>query len=247
MGKGMVLRCLGSGSSGNCYVLQGSEESLVIECGVDFQQVMEAVNWHLSEIVGCVVSHRHGDHAKFLDKFLERGINVLALPDVFQAKKVKCKAFCKEIEPMKWYKVGGFKVYPIPVAHDVPCVAYIIEHAELGRLVFVTDTMMLEYKLPAGVNHLMLEANYSDRVLNGNIMDGVTPVATKDRLLHSHMELDTTLGILRANDITDVKEVVLVHLSSRNADPERFCDAVRQATGKPAYAAHKGLVMELTK
>ena len=93
MGKGMVLRCLGSGSSGNCYVLQGSEESLVIECGVDFQQVMEAVNWHLSEIVGCVVSHRHGDHAKFLDKFLERGINVLSLRDVFQAKKVKCKAF----------------------------------------------------------------------------------------------------------------------------------------------------------
>ena len=40
MGKGMVLRCLGSGSSGNCYVLQGSEESLVIECGIDFQQLM---------------------------------------------------------------------------------------------------------------------------------------------------------------------------------------------------------------
>ena len=123
----------------------------------------------------------------------------------------------------------------------------IIEHAELGRLVFVTDTMMLEYKLPAGVNHLMLEANYSDSVLDGNIMDGVTPAATKDRLLRSHMELGTTLGILRANDITDVKEVVLVHLSARNADPERFCDAVRRVTGKPTYAAHKGLVIEMTK
>ncbi|EKC78421.1 hypothetical protein LEA_03506, partial [human gut metagenome] len=44
----------------------------------------------------------------------------------------------------KW---EAFKVFVLPVVHDVPCVGFVIEHQEMGRLLFITDTMMLEYRL----------------------------------------------------------------------------------------------------
>lgn len=241
----MVLKCLDSGSQGNCYILKGERESLVIECGVDFREVTKAVDWHLSEIAGCIVTHRHNDHAKFINEFLKRGIRVLALPDVFVTKRITNKAFAKEIVPLHKYKVGGFTIFPMSVDHDVPCVAYIVEHAEMGRLFFLTDTMMLEYRLPKGIRHMMVEANYSDKVLAENIENGIMPVAMKDRLLHSHMEFGTTKELLRSNNLDNVNEIVLVHLSSRNADGEQFRSEVQKLTGKPTYLAQKGLSLEL--
>lgn len=241
----MKLNVLGSDSNGNCYILQTDKEALIIEAGVRFSEVKKALKWQLSKVVGAVISHEHNDHAKYVRDFVSNGITVLALPSVFKAKGINSLSFRKDIEPMHGYIVGGFKVFAMPVCHDVPCLGFIIEHEDIGRMLFVTDTMMLEYRVP-GLNHILLEANYAEDILDAKIEAGSVPVSMKPRLIHSHMEIETAKGILRANDLSGVNEIVLIHLSNGNSDEKRFIREVQEVSGKPVYAAVAGLELNLS-
>ena len=241
----MKLKCLGSGSSGNCYLLEASDGVLILECGILFIEIKKALRFQLKGVLACLISHEHKDHSKCLKDILSCGIKVMALSDVFNSQGIINRVFCKEIEAMHGYQVGGFKIFALNVAHDVPCLGFIIEHREMGKLLFITDTMMLEYRLPK-LNHIMLEANYADDILQYNIDNGIVPNSMRERLLHSHMEIETAKGILRANDLSQVSEIVLVHLSGNNSDAERFKKEVEAVSGKPTYIAGRGIEIELS-
>ena len=243
---GMVLQCLGSSSDGNCYLFKARHETLIVEMGVPFAEVKKALRWRISGVVGAVVTHRHNDHAKYMPEALKAGIKVLALGDVFDARRVRNRAFCHEARPMRGYRIGGFKVFAFDVDHDVPCLGYVIEHEEMGRLLFATDTMMLRYRFPR-LNHIMLECNYCDQELERRIADGVTPPSMRQRLLETHMELRTCKGVLLANDLSAVSEVVLLHLSARHSDERLFKAEVEAACGLPAHIAKAGLTLELDR
>jgi len=131
------------------------------------------------------------------------------------------------------------------VFHDVPCLGFIIEHPEMGKLVFITDTMMIEYKLHK-MNHIMIEANYSDEILEDNIQNGLVLPSMRERLLKSHMEIETTKGVLLANDISDINEVILLHLSVGNSNAERFCSEIEKIAGKAVYVAKNGFQLDLS-
>jgi metal-dependent hydrolase (beta-lactamase superfamily II) len=55
----MYLHCLGSSSSGNCYLLNSDTECLVLEAGLPFRKVKEALGFDVLKIQGVVVSHQH--------------------------------------------------------------------------------------------------------------------------------------------------------------------------------------------
>ena len=242
----MELKVLGSNSLGNCYVLQAVEEALIIEAGCKLAEVKKALRWQISKVRGAIVSHSHNDHAAYVKDFIAAGIRVLAHRSVFAARGIEGRSFTREIEPMHGYAVGGFKVYAFPVMHDVPCLGYIIEHADMGRMLFVTDTMMLEYTFPK-MNHILLEANYADDILDRRIEEGLVPAAMRPRLLASHMELETTKGILKANDLSECNDVVLIHLSDGNSDEARFVRECSEVAGVPVYAANAGMTLDLSK
>lgn len=56
----MLLKCIASGSKGNSYVLMSDTEILLIEAGVRLLQVKKAIDFQVSKIVGCLISHEHG-------------------------------------------------------------------------------------------------------------------------------------------------------------------------------------------
>lgn len=238
----MKMICLGSGSSGNCYLLKASKETLVLEAGLTLSEIKKGLDYSISGVVGVLISHIHKDHSLSASDLAKIGIPVFALENVFFG--LPGSHFYHTIEPMHGFKVGGFKIFPFPVSHDVPCVGFVITHDEMGKLLFATDTMMIEYKFQ-GLNHIMIEANYDDRILDYNIEQGYVSPAMKKRLLGSHMELQTTKGILEANDLGKVSEIILIHLSSNNSNGPEFKAEAERATGIPTYIAHKGLEIEL--
>ena len=241
----MKLTVLGSSSHGNCYLFESSDSVLVLEAGVPMQQVKRALHWDITKIAACIVTHRHKDHAGFVREFLKCGIRVLALDDVFDALDIKNRVFCKTVEPQHGYIVGDWIVIALRVVHDVPCVGYIIEHREMGKTLFITDTMMLEYRI-AGIRHFMLECNYADDILQDNIDAGIELPSKRGRLLETHMELETTKQILRDNDTSNLDDVILVHLSDNNSDAARFEREVSAVAGVPTYVADAGCVFNLT-
>ena len=73
----MKLKCLGSGSSGNCYLLiAGNGETLIIDPGLQIKEIKKALNWNISCVVGAVCTHHHADHAKSVKDLEQMGISV---------------------------------------------------------------------------------------------------------------------------------------------------------------------------
>lgn len=251
----MTLTTVGSGSSGNCYVLQDENEALIIEAGMKLIEAKKALGWNIAKVVGCVITHSHNDHAGYAKDYEDAGFTLLALPEVIQAKRL---TMAKPITIGKRYRMGGFDILPFPVMHDVPCVGFIITHKDTGRILFATDTYALarwerdaggrEYVIPytfTGINHWMLEANYSDRILRRNIDNGNIPEVFRKRLMTSHMSIRNCIDTLKRMDLSMTHDIMLIHLSDGNADERDFVKRVREATGKRTYVAKAGLSVNM--
>lgn len=236
----MRLRVLGSSSVGNCYVLESRQGALIIEAGVHISAIRKSLEGGLNRVLGAIVTHRHGDHAKSVKDLLASGIRVLAPNDVFHSIGAGADPCARPIAPNRGYRFGEFKVVPFEVKHDVPCVSYIIDHPEMGRLLFVTDTMTITQKMPSHLTQIMIEANYADDILDRNIESGEMPIAMRKRLMLSHMELGSTKRLLGRMDLSEVCNIILIHLSSSNSDERRFQREVALQTGKMVYVADEG-------
>ena len=121
----MLMKVLGSSSSGNCYIIENDSEALVIEAGVRFVEVKKALGFNIRKVSGCLISHQHKDHAKYIKAFVDSGITTLALEEVWVSSGVTGSRVCR-IEPGRGYKLGRFKVLPFRANHDVPCVGFLI-------------------------------------------------------------------------------------------------------------------------
>ena len=241
----MELKVLGSSSSGNCYILDNGNEALILEAGIRFIDVKKALGSNLRKVAGCLITHQHNDHAKYIKAMVESGFYTLALPEVWAAKQVTGSR-CIDVKPGRGYKLGRFKVMPFSACHDVPCVGYLIEHPDCGRLFFLTDSCMCEYRF-VGLNNVLVECNYSDKKLIEAIRDGRTLPSQRERLMTSHFELHSCESFLAANDLSQVSNVVLLHLSDNNSDEPFFVSEIERLTGKAVYAARPGLTINIDK
>lgn len=238
----MELVVIGSSSSGNGYVLKGTNEALCIEAGTKLIETKKALGFNMQDVRGCIVTHRHNDHARYAKEYADAGIKVLALADVLEAKGITRNALA--IQMGNAYKLSGFVVMPFALQHDVPCVGYAITHSECGKVVFITDTYACNYRFK-GVSNYLLEANYSDEILESNIANGSVSPSMRSRLLTSHYELTNSIRFLLTSDLSKLQKVVLIHLSNGNSNEAQFVQQVRQAIGKPVYAAKAGMVLQL--
>jgi phosphoribosyl 1,2-cyclic phosphodiesterase len=241
----MKLKVLGSNSAGNCYILENDKEALIVEAGIDFRNVKKALGFNLSKVSGAIITHQHGDHSKYVASLVNNGIATLALEDVFSSHDVSDSHFAKSATLNKCYKIGDFFVTPFPVSHDVPCVGYLIRHSDFGKLLFVTDTMMLNYTF-AGLTQIMIETNYADDILDRRLADDDITLLQRNRVIESHMSLETAKDILKNNDLSSVDNIILIHLSNGSSDEARFIREVTELTGKRVFAADKGLEVELS-
>ena len=242
----MRLIVLGSNSLGNCYILESEDEALIIEAGISFQEVKKVMNYDIGKIVGCVVSHEHNDHAGHYMEFLGFGFPVLSPGAVYHHKgSTVMPSWARIVQANDGYKIGNFKIIPFELKHDVPSFGYQIDHPDAGRVVFLTDTFFCEYTFDH-VTTWLIEANYADDILDRNIAGGHAPSSMRPRLLNSHMELETTKGILLANDLSRTLNIILIHLSDGNSDENRFIREVKELTGKQVYAANKGMAIDIS-
>lgn len=241
----MKLTILGSSSTGNGYILSNGKEALILEAGIRFSTVKKSLDFNTSIISGLLVSHSHGDHAKYINSYLQGGVKVLSSSSVLDGVDQKYNYLCKEVKAGQGYKIGNFRILPFDLEHDVPCLGYLVNHPETGTIMFLTDSYLCEYVFP-GLSHIMLECNYADHILEQNILAGSVHPSMRPRLLKTHMELQTTKSILLANDLSQVKNILLVHLSAQNSNERLFIDEMTKATGKQVYAAKKGLELNFS-
>jgi phosphoribosyl 1,2-cyclic phosphodiesterase len=243
----MKLQVLSSSSYGNCYLFYNRSETLIVEAGVKFSEVQKALNYDLSTVVGCLVSHEHLDHMGRVEEFLQAAIPVYCSRgsvDRFNFKGLRRPEVCSH---EKAFCLGNFKVLPFEIEHDATePLGYLISHPETGKILFLTDTYYSEYTFK-NLSHILVEANFADHILEENIASGRVEPFRKKRLLQSHMSLETCKDMLSANDLSQVINIVLLHLSSQNADPDYFKSEIEKHTGKIVNIATKGLTININK
>ena len=241
----MKLIVTGSNSSGNQYALDSGTEILLLEAGCKMADVKRAIDFRLQNVVGCLVSHCHGDHAKYATEYAKFGVHIYCNEDVVQKKQFPYGS-SSVVRLGKTVTIGSFRVCPIELHHDVPNNGYMIQHPDMGTLCFITDTYKMGLFIK-GIDHWLIEANYDDRILKANVQDGKIDRAQANRLMLSHLSLDNTIQYLHMCEAERSKTITLCHLSERNSDPDLFRHRTVAALGVPTYIARKGLVVELSK
>ena len=53
------IKVIGSGSSGNCYLANINGTKLLLECGLAIKVIQKALNFKLSEVYACLLTHEH--------------------------------------------------------------------------------------------------------------------------------------------------------------------------------------------
>jgi len=236
----MKLHIVGTGSTGNCYILEGETSALIIECGKSFKDVKKSLDFNIEKIAGCIVSHEHGDHSKFILDFLNSGIECYS--KLFFNRKLDHSNRLNQIEHKKSFIVGEFTVMPFDVVHDVPTFGFLIHHQECGNVLFLTDTISCNHKFPA-LNQVLIESNYSDEIIDRKFGNKFV----RDRILNSHMELKETIKTLQNCNLTQCNNIVLIHLSDSNSDEKQFKSEVEKATGKKTTVASNGMIIDFNK
>ena len=230
------IKTLASGSSGNAYLIDDGHSQLLLECGINFKDIQIALNFKTSNLAGCLVSHEHKDHSKGLEDVLKAGIDVYASQGTIDAEGIKHHRL-KPIQAKKQFEIGTWKVLPFDVEHDAAePLGFLMQSRNGGKLLFATDTYYVRYKF-RGLTHMMIECNYSMDILEENIASGRVHKAMKQRLLKSHFSLENVKEFLKANDLSKVQEIHLMHLSNDNSDEARFKREIQELTGKPVYIA----------
>jgi phosphoribosyl 1,2-cyclic phosphodiesterase len=229
---------LASSSAGNSYRLSDGVTTLLLEAGIPFKPLREAFNFRLSDLAGCLITHEHKDHSKSAMDLMQAGVNVYASQGTEEAAGLSGHRL-KRIAAHRQFKIGTWTILPFDVEHDAAePLGFLFQNEKSEKLVFITDTYYCRYRF-SGLTHIAIECNYDIRILNENVISGRIPSMLKRRIIRSHFSLNNVKDFLKANDVSKVREIHLLHLSDNNSDEQRFRLEVQQVTGKPVYIAGK--------
>ncbi len=243
----MELLVLGTGSSGNAYLLQAGGSALLLEAGLPIRQIIRSIpDWRL--VKGCLITHEHGDHAKSAEAVAQMGVKTYMSAGTAEAiREDGCLTEFNAVQMLSAFTVGEFTVMPFEAQHDAaePC-GYLIRYEPTGETaLYATDTYYLRQTFP-GVHYWIVECNYVDELIDAQREDGDLSPALRSRLKKSHMSLRRLLDALRANDLRKTRAIVLVHLSNERSDERAMVQAVKEVTGiDEVVAATAGISIPL--
>lgn len=221
----MKLKCIATGSTGNCYTLTSdSGETLILDCGIPIKEIKKGLDWNIKDVVGVLCTHKHLDHSKSLDNFKKMSIPVFAPYQRNYNKK----------------NYGGFTIYPFLLqtldgnwthtdANGEPCpiFGFLITHEEMGRMLYITDCELIKWKF-RDINHILLGVNYDK-----DLVDKDNDPKTR-HVFRGHLSIDTACDFVKANYSDILQNVIMCHLSSENSDRDSFIEKMK----KVAYGAN---------
>ena len=230
----MEIKVLASGSSGNCVYISDGMTSLLLDAGIKFSSIQKGLNFQLSKVTGCLLTHEHGDHSGAIQSIMKSGVDCYMSRGTAEALGLNGHRI-HIIEAMKQFQVGTWAIKPFQTHHDAQePLAFLLANQLHEKVLYATDTAYLAFKFQ-GLTHILIGCDYSMEILKAGVTEGTVNRQLKRRIVQTHMSLERLLDMLRANDLSMLQEIHLLHLSKTNADAEMFKRKVQEATGKPTY------------
>lgn len=217
MHEEIKILCLGSGSSGNCYLLGKGDEYIMLECGLPYKTIVKKMaefDIAVEQIKAVVVSHCHTDHALSIDEF-----SWLDIPIYAPYREENPAGIDKALDLTSWAKVRAFKVN-----HDVDCYGFAFlflqnEGKSADSLLFMTDTRYIEHPFfKYRYTYIMIECNHIrkqlEAIMDKALLEGNAQKVFKfKRQANFHLSLAGVKKTLNQMRLSQVKAIFLMHLS----------------------------------
>lgn len=227
---------LASSSSGNAYVLEcEGHPSILIDCGIPYPKLQVALDFKLSEIGACLISHAHGDHCLAAKKLVDAGVECYASVETWEAIYGE-DAFTVGthfLDTMNTFNISGWKVRCFDAVHDMPgTYGFLIQSPEGDNCLYLTDSQYSKHKFE-NLHYLFVEANFSLDILKERARKSNSASKRYSRVQKTHMSIQSLEKLLAANDLSQVREIHLMHLSSTNSNEMEFIERIERQTGIP--------------
>jgi phosphoribosyl 1,2-cyclic phosphodiesterase len=218
------IKTFESGSAGNLYLIRNESKRFLVEAGLPIRKIRKYLDFNM-DLDACFLSHSHLDHAKSAKEIMKAGIDLYCSDGTAEALGLSGHRL--KLPPWKTsFEKNGFNLFSFFTNHDTPGAMGFIIDLEDDRILFATDTGSLPFRIPQ-LTHIMIEANYSEREMTDS-----DPYLL-DRVRKTHMSIQNVVDFLDQNDLSMVREIHLIHLSKRNANPEYFKKVIKRRYGLP--------------
>lgn len=231
------LTILGSGSAGNCALVETPGTRLLIDAGLSAMQTrlrLAQCGVNPLEIDGILLTHEHGDHAGALDVWCKQ----FQTPVYANALTAEVLRRQSPEQPKNWrvfvtgsdFQIGDLHVQTFSVPHDAMDPAGFVLHHGRAALGFLTDlgfATKLACERVRQAHTVVIEANHDEKLLQA---DTRRPWATKQRIMsrHGHLSNDAAAGVLADMLEGNLRRAVLGHLSRDCNSPELATGTVHQ-------------------
>ena len=223
---------IGSGSSGNCYLLYTETTCLMIDSGIAFKTLkrhLKKLGIELEKVDALFITHDHADHIKAVGHIANTyGKPVYATEPVHVGIQHNyCVSHKPEAQHIRRISkgervcIGELEVTPFDVPHDSSdCVGYSIRHGDtvfclITDIGHVTQTISEQVSM---ADYIVLEANHDEDML----MMGKYSAYLKGRIRgdKGHLCNKESARLLAEHGTPRLKHVWLCHLSEENNHPE---------------------------
>jgi phosphoribosyl 1,2-cyclic phosphodiesterase len=216
---------LGSGSKGNCVLINNGKNRLLIDAGLSINVIYKKLTelaLTLNDIDGILLTHEHDDHVKSADA-LSQVIPIYSHPDTLEFVANKYAIPLKQQMQIEeqGFNIGTFDIKPFRVSHDaLHPYGFVINDSD-SKMAYITDTGFISkgcMKLIKGSDIVMIESNHDTELLQL----GEYPHFLKRRISSEYGHLSNEECALTISSLIECgsTKFMLAHLSEKNNLPE---------------------------
>lgn len=237
----MRLKCLGSSSAGNCYLLtSNSGETLILDCGIPIKEIKKGLDWNIKDVVGVLCTHKHLDHSKSVKDFETMGIPVYKPYETLPINQF-LENSCFTVRPFNLTTIDGSWTHTNADGTSCPIYGFRITHKEMGRMLYITDCELIMWRFK-DINHILLGVNYDKDLIDRD------NTGKANHVFRGHLSIDTACNFVKANYSDRLQNVIMCHLSSENADSDSFIEKMKKVVPVAnVCVAERGFEIELRK
>lgn len=234
----MRFASIGSGSAGNCLVVEQANTRVLLDCGFSLSEVIKRLQKLAlvpEQITGILVTHEHDDHAKGAFKFAAKyNIPVWLTHGTFKM----CQRYMPEnaklviniINSHENFQIQELIITPYPVPHDArepTQFTFSDGNYKLGVLTDAGSTTSYIEQMLSACDALVLECNHDLTMLENGPYAWPLKQRVGSRL--GHLDNQTAAELLARLDSSKLKHIIAAHLSAKNNTQHLARQALSQA------------------
>ena len=222
-----MIKALASGSTGNAYLL----DDILIECGISYDRILQKGGYKRPK--ACIVTHYHGDHAKYVHDIAKVATPIYASAGTFEEvdpdNRIR-RAY--RMHHGERYQIRDWIVTPFNSDHCFGAFYYVFQK-DNRKLLFSTDNAFINED-HEDLTEIYIEANYSEDELKEaeHLKD-----SKRVEAMRAHMSVEDCIDWLKRQDLSYTDRITLLHLSMENSNLLDYIKRIERATGIPTFGA----------